>query len=139
MCKPEMDTFAAEALSIHSDTWSCQMPCLELSPPVFVFWLWPWPNPGLIPDFLDMIRRNDFLIQDPGKRRVFVSAIFEIPNGYALPNSKSELVDLFRKEIVIPFHQKLCPECHGIPGVEKWIEDLESGDFQFYCQIIFDF
>ena len=31
----------------QSPICSCQMPCFECSPPVFVFWLWPWPKPGL--------------------------------------------------------------------------------------------
>ncbi len=73
-----------------------------------------------------MIRRNGPLIQDQTRRRIFVSAIFEIDKGHPLPVNKKELVELLDKKVVIPFHQRVCPTCHNIPNSQKWTEKYDE-------------
>lgn len=84
-----------------------------------------YPSLNTIPDFLSMIRRNE----SPLKRtapKVFVFPIFEIEKGHELPSSKQELVELLRKNIMIPFHQRICSICHAIPNLSGWTKDLNG-------------
>ena len=50
-----------------------------------------YPSPGLIPTFLEMVRRNGPLLRKK-KPRVFVNSIFEIEAGHSLPENKTELI-----------------------------------------------
>ena len=61
-----------------------------------------FPSPGLIRDFLDMVRRNDPILKDWSKPRVFVNAIFEIEEDQKLPETKEELVALIQNKTVVP-------------------------------------
>ena len=78
-----------------------------------------------------MIQRNDPILQRPAPK-VFVNAIFEIAEGHQLPDNKSELVDLIKKNIVVPFHVEICKQCHAIPGQSDWMQDL-NGTGEFIC------
>jgi beta-1,4-glucuronyltransferase 1 len=87
-----------------------------------------YPSPGTINAFLDMIRRDPSLFRSTSKRpKVFVNAIFEIREGHNLPQNKRELVQMLDDQIVIPFHQHLCRNCHELPREADWKLDLESG------------
>lgn len=79
-----------------------------------------YPNPGLIEGFLKMISRSQ--ASDDDKPKAYVVSIFEIEKGVELPGSKTELLDLLRKEVVIPFHKRYCPLCHAIPGSQSWMK-----------------
>ena len=35
-------------------------------------------------------------------------------------NSKSQLGELLKSKVVIPFHQKVCVRCPAIPNAEGW-------------------
>lgn len=50
-----------------------------------------YPSPGVINDFLDMIRRNGPSLRH-GKPKVFPLSIFELEANMSLPNDKTELV-----------------------------------------------
>jgi len=80
-----------------------------------------YPSPNLIPDFLDMIRRNDKKLSN-SQPRVYVNSIFEIEKNHSLPKSKSELIRLMKNNTVIPFHKNVCPQCHKIPHSKEWLE-----------------
>ena len=85
-----------------------------------------YPNPGLIPAFLDMIRRNDRHLKRKNPR-VFVSSIFEIKENTEMPQSKKELIPMLKENIVIPFHKKVCSQCHAIPKSREWLKSPVSG------------
>ena len=57
-------------------------------------------------------------------QRVFVLAIFEIKEGYDVPEDKATLVKLLKKGIVIPFHKHWCLSCHQIPKVPSTIPSI---------------
>ena len=80
-----------------------------------------YPNPGLIPAFLDMIRRNEKYLKRK-KPRVFVSSIFEIMANATMPVNKKELIPLLKNNTVIPFHKKVCSQCHAIPKSKEWLK-----------------
>ena len=79
-----------------------------------------YPNPNLIPNFLEMIRRNDSQLQRPNPK-LFVLPIFEVEaNVTALPYDKTELQQMLNKSIAIPFHKYVCSGCHTIPKQKEW-------------------
>jgi len=92
-----------------------------------------YPNPKLIPSFLDMITRGD---QEEALRRpnprLFVSSIFEIQEGHELPETKEELLNLLKTNVVIPFHKMVCSQCHAIPKAKEWREDPLTGESTFW-------
>lgn len=79
-----------------------------------------YPSPDLIPQFLQMVRRNDAMLRRPNPK-VFVNSIFEISANHSLPNNKNELVQLLKNKIVIPFHKQVCSQCHSIPHSKEWL------------------
>ncbi len=85
-------------------------------------------TPGLIPAFLDMIRRNDKHLRRKNPR-VFVSSIFEIEKNAEMPQTKKELIPLLKNNTVIPFHKKVCSQCHAIPKSKEWIKAPVTGDY----------
>lgn len=84
-----------------------------------------YPSYGIIPDFLDMIRRNPPYLRS-NVPRVFVTAYFEIEEEYSVPKTKAELVDLYGKGIVIGFQERLCARCHRVPRLDLWLADDAS-------------
>jgi len=111
-----------------------------------------YPSPGLIPDFLDMIRYNNIEVYtfyvfhfnhnettcsrrnegylERKNPRVFVNSIFEIKENTALPKTKAELIELLNNKTVIPFHKKVCSECHSIPKSKEWAESSTQGNLK---------
>ena len=78
-------------------------------------------NVGFIPEFLDMIRNNASGIDPFTNRQVYVLAVFELDEKVtSLPESKSELVDLFHRELAVIFHVRYCKPCHDVPDSAKW-------------------
>ncbi|PSN44806.1 hypothetical protein C0J52_25714 [Blattella germanica] len=84
-----------------------------------------YPSPGLIDNFLEMIRRQDppLLHRNP---KVFPLPIFELEKGVELPNNKTQLVNMLKNGTAIPFHKKLCPGCHNIPKSKEWMAAKET-------------
>jgi hypothetical protein len=87
-----------------------------------------YPNPGLIPAFLDMIRRNDKHLRRKNPR-VFVSSIFEIEKNAEMPQTKKELIPMLKNNTVIPFHKKVCSQCHAIPKSKEWVKAPVTGEY----------
>ncbi|XP_049805362.1 beta-1,4-glucuronyltransferase 1 [Schistocerca nitens] len=79
-----------------------------------------YPSPGVIPDFLEMIRRQDKPLLRPNPK-VFPLSIFELEKGATLPENKEQLVKMLKNGTAIPFHKKLCPGCHNVPKSKEWL------------------
>lgn len=90
-----------------------------------------YPSPGLIQNFLDMIRRQDppLLHSNP---KVFPLPIFELEKGVELPANKTQLVAMLNKGTAIPFHKKLCPGCHNIPKSKEWMAAPETAGLHVF-------
>ncbi|XP_073981520.1 beta-1,4-glucuronyltransferase 1 [Rhodnius prolixus] len=84
-----------------------------------------YPSPGVINDFLDMIRRNGPSLRH-GKPKVFPLSIFELEANMSLPNDKTELVTMLKNGSAIPFHKKVCPRCHNVPHSKEWLKANSS-------------
>jgi len=80
-----------------------------------------YPSPGVINDFLEMIRRQDPPLRHKNPK-VFPLSIFEIEADMGLPNDKTELVAMLKNGTAIPFHKKVCPGCHNVPHSKEWIQ-----------------
>ncbi|XP_039289528.1 beta-1,4-glucuronyltransferase 1 isoform X1 [Nilaparvata lugens] len=86
-----------------------------------------YPSPGLIPEFLAMVLRQEppLLRKNP---KVFVLSIFELESNMNLPVNKNELVSMVRNGSAISFHKKVCPGCHNVPKSKEWLSAASSGD-----------
>ncbi|KAK2725105.1 hypothetical protein QYM36_001530 [Artemia franciscana] len=78
-----------------------------------------YPSPNIIPNFFDMLKRNDSYLHF-GKPRVFALPIFEVYKNQTVPGSKQELVEMLESGLAIPFHEKICALCHRIPQQKEW-------------------
>uniref|UniRef100_A0A146LP98 N-acetyllactosaminide beta-1,3-N-acetylglucosaminyltransferase n=3 Tax=Lygus hesperus TaxID=30085 RepID=A0A146LP98_LYGHE len=79
-----------------------------------------YPSPGVIGDFLEMIRRQDAPLRHKNPK-VFPLSIFELEANMNLPNDKTELVAMLKNGTAIPFHKKVCPGCHNVPRSKEWL------------------
>ncbi|XP_061513928.1 beta-1,4-glucuronyltransferase 1 [Anopheles gambiae] len=86
-----------------------------------------YPNPGLVHKFLEMIARNEPVLQRKNPR-VFPLPIFEVDNNSPVPRDKAELQELLRSGKAIPFHKRVCSSCHGVPKSKEWIAANETDD-----------
>uniref|UniRef100_A0A182RG76 N-acetyllactosaminide beta-1,3-N-acetylglucosaminyltransferase n=1 Tax=Anopheles funestus TaxID=62324 RepID=A0A182RG76_ANOFN len=86
-----------------------------------------YPNPGLVHKFLEMIARNEPVLQRKNPR-VFPLPIFEVDNNSPVPRDKAELQELLRTGKAIPFHKRVCSSCHGVPKSKEWIAANETDD-----------
>lgn len=81
-----------------------------------------YPNPNLIPDFLDMIRLNDSMLQRPAPK-VFVLPVFEVEaNVTELPTNKHDLISMLQSGSAISFHKYICELCHRVPKYDEWLK-----------------
>ncbi|XP_014251105.1 beta-1,4-glucuronyltransferase 1 [Cimex lectularius] len=80
-----------------------------------------YPSPGVIPDFLDMVKRHDPPLKHK-KPKVFPLSIFELEANMSLPSDKTELVAMLKNGTAIPFHKRLCPGCHNVPHTKEWLK-----------------
>jgi N-acetyllactosaminide beta-1,3-N-acetylglucosaminyltransferase len=70
----------------------------------------------------------NFLDTDPGKEkphknpRIYVLPIFEVEEGYAIPDTKEDLKKLLKSNLAVPFHKYVCPECHKVPKYNSWLK-----------------
>uniref|UniRef100_A0A224XE45 Putative glycosyltransferase n=1 Tax=Panstrongylus lignarius TaxID=156445 RepID=A0A224XE45_9HEMI len=83
-----------------------------------------YPNPGVIADFLDMIRRHSS--RRSVKPKVYPLSIFELEANMSLPNDKTELVSMLKNGSAIPFHKKVCLTCHNVPHSKEWLKANSS-------------
>lgn len=86
-----------------------------------------YPNPGLVHKFLEMIVRNEPVLQRKNPR-VFPLSIFEVDSISPVPRDKTELQELLRTGKAIPFHKRVCSSCHGVPKSKEWIAANETDD-----------
>ncbi|KAK2719329.1 beta-1,4-glucuronyltransferase 1-like [Artemia franciscana] len=80
-----------------------------------------YPSPNIIPQFFDMLRRNESYL-NLGKHRLFALPIFEVYSNQTVPDSKQELVKMLESGMAIPFHKKICASCHSIPRQKEWLK-----------------
>ncbi|KAJ1520927.1 hypothetical protein ONE63_004005 [Megalurothrips usitatus] len=90
-----------------------------------------YPSPGVITDFLEMVRRQDKPLARPNPK-VFPLPIFELEAGAVLPGNKRELVTMLKNGTAIPFHKKVCPGCHNVPKSKEWMLAPESSGLHVF-------
>lgn len=92
-----------------------------------------YPTRNLIPKFLTMVANNEELMTD-GKPKVFVLPIYEILATEEVPENKTELQKMFRKDKAFLFHGKLCPQCHSVPKQVQWMRAQETEGLSVFSQ-----
>ncbi|XP_025832343.1 beta-1,4-glucuronyltransferase 1-like [Agrilus planipennis] len=84
-----------------------------------------YPSPNFIPKFLEMIAKNEELLQSD-EPQVFVLPHFEVEEGYDVPMDKTTLVEMVQNRSAIFFHEHLCRRCHMVPYSYRWLNTPET-------------
>ncbi|KAL3276807.1 hypothetical protein HHI36_012170 [Cryptolaemus montrouzieri] len=84
-----------------------------------------YPSANVIPKFLSMIADNKapLLSKNP---KVFPLHIFEVSASSQVPENKTTLLEMLHNGTAIPFHKKVCPECHAVPKSKEWQQQKET-------------
>lgn len=90
-----------------------------------------YPSINVIPQFLTMIAENKgpLLAKNP---KVFPLHIFEVGANQLVPENKSTLLEMLKNGSAIPFHKKVCPECHAVPKSKEWQQQKETKGLQVF-------
>lgn len=90
-----------------------------------------YPSANVIPQFLSMIAENKgpLLSKNP---KVYPLHIFEVSASSQVPENKTTLLEMLRNGTAIPFHKKVCPECHAVPKSKEWQQQKETKDGQLH-------
>lgn len=90
-----------------------------------------YPTPDFIPKFLEMVVRKRDLFEN-NQRKIFALPVFEILENETVPNTKTELQNMYSCKKAFWFHYRLCKPCHAIPNNDEWMnskEDAKLGVF----------
>ena len=76
---------------------------------------------------LQQLAKEENLWDVENDERVFVVPAFEMESGHPIPESKSALIQGVAAELVRPFHNETCYNCHKSENYAKW-KSLPSAD-----------
>lgn len=85
-----------------------------------------YPSPGLADKFLDMIARNEDPALLTAKPRLWPVVLFEVESDQQVPKTKTELQQMLRSGKAIPFHKRVCANCHAVPRMDEWMTANET-------------
>uniref|UniRef100_A0A182TXC7 N-acetyllactosaminide beta-1,3-N-acetylglucosaminyltransferase n=1 Tax=Anopheles melas TaxID=34690 RepID=A0A182TXC7_9DIPT len=79
-----------------------------------------YPNPNFIPMFLRMIAHPfyQYTLHSPS---VYVLPVFEVAEDVSVPVDKAHLLENLQSGNAIKFHEKICSNCHTVPGYVEWL------------------
>lgn len=63
---------------------------------------------------------------------MFPLHIFEVSASSQVPENKTALLEMLHNGTAIPFHKKVCPECHAVPKSKEWQQQKETKDGQLH-------
>ncbi|XP_022919511.1 beta-1,4-glucuronyltransferase 1-like [Onthophagus taurus] len=78
-----------------------------------------YPSKNIIKSFLEMIAFDKDLLQQTNLK-VFTLHLFEVGANQVVPENKTQLQDMLKNSMALPFHKKLCPLCHNVPKSKEW-------------------
>ncbi|XP_053677658.1 beta-1,4-glucuronyltransferase 1-like [Anopheles nili] len=92
-----------------------------------------YPNPDFIPMFLRMIAHPfyQYTLHSPS---VYVLPVFEVAEGRDIPVDKAHLLKALEQGEAIKFHEKICSNCHTVPGYAEWL-DVVKYDYTMDIQV----
>nr|XP_014086254.1 beta-1,4-glucuronyltransferase 1 [Bactrocera oleae]XP_036226933.1 beta-1,4-glucuronyltransferase 1 [Bactrocera oleae]XP_036226934.1 beta-1,4-glucuronyltransferase 1 [Bactrocera oleae]XP_036226935.1 beta-1,4-glucuronyltransferase 1 [Bactrocera oleae] len=85
-----------------------------------------YPIPDLPRLFLEMVERNRSVYLDNKELRVFTIPVFEVTKDSQVPETKTQLVEMLRSHKAIPFHSKICKNCHLVPKHNEWVNSSDT-------------
>lgn len=59
--------------------------------------------------------------------------VFEVKETARVPDNKTELLKMLKTEDAILFHKKICPNCHAVPGRERWESTPEGSMMEVFA------
>lgn len=63
---------------------------------------------------------------------MFPLSIFEVDEASPVPHDKTELQEFLRTGKAIPFHQRVCASCHGVPKSKEWMAANETDELSVF-------
>lgn len=63
---------------------------------------------------------------------MFPLSIFEVDESSPVPHDKTELQEFLRTGKAIPFHQRVCASCHGVPKSKEWMAANETDELSVF-------
>ncbi|KAK9875872.1 hypothetical protein WA026_009659 [Henosepilachna vigintioctopunctata] len=66
---------------------------------------------------------------------VFVVPIFEINNGYKVPQNKEQLQQSVKEGVAVYFHRYVCPHCQKFPGIDVWLDTPNSDSIRPFLTV----
>lgn len=90
------------------------------------------PMPDLPRLFLEMVERNRSVYLDNKELRVFTIPVFEVTKDSQVPETKTQLVEMLRSHKAIPFHSKICKECHLVPKHNAWVNASDAKELSLF-------
>lgn len=61
-------------------------------------------------------------------------APFEIREDQDIPENKTQLLELISAKKALPFHAKICRNCHAIPKELEWLNTSETTEMNLFSQ-----
>ncbi|CAD6999228.1 unnamed protein product [Ceratitis capitata] len=93
-----------------------------------------YPTPELPRLFLELVERNRSVYLDNKELRVYTLPVFEVTKDSQVPESKTELVEMLHKHKAIPFHSKICKNCHLVPRHNEWVNSTDANELSLFSQ-----
>ncbi|XP_043269529.1 uncharacterized protein Liprin-gamma isoform X4 [Venturia canescens] len=79
-----------------------------------------YPSRYLVWSFLITVIQNKIPYRNSSFPKVYVLPPFEVTEDSQVPEYKSQLLKMLEEGKAVPFHEKICPECHRVPGYDQW-------------------
>ncbi|XP_054742341.1 beta-1,4-glucuronyltransferase 1 isoform X1 [Anastrepha obliqua] len=92
------------------------------------------PTPNLPLLFLEMVESNRSVYLDAKGKRVYVLPVFEVTKDSSVPEDKTNLVEMLHNKTAIPFHSKICTNCHLVPMHKQWENSTDAQELTVFSQ-----
>lgn len=90
-----------------------------------------YPTRHFISKFFNFTRHHPEYFEK-SSRNVFVFPLFEIQEGYEIPENKTKLQEMINNKTAFWFHHEVCRSCHAVPKSAEWIAEQETNGLNIF-------
>ena len=92
------------------------------------------PSLHLRKKFLKLASDKNLFGQESSKK-IFIPPVFEVADGFQIPETKTELQKEYAEGSIRQFHNETCYLCHFPQNTEEWIKGDLSNDFDYQVRV----